>query len=150
MAYPSGYATYPNSVSFHKMKNMKILIKDETVGGETNNSFSFETTKTVSTVQELIKLRIFNEVENFNQRLPEYFRSLVQPTEAEVTLNGYKMVEKRKIDPEKQYYLALDAFKKNGYFLIINNKQVESLDQEIKIQDNMELQFIKLTPLVGG
>lgn len=129
---------------------MKILIKDETVGGDSKNSFSIETTKTDSTVQELIKLRIFNEVENFNQRLPEYFRSLVQPTEAEVTLNGYRMVEKRKIDPEKQYYLALDGFKKNGYFLIINNKQVESLDQEIKISDNMELQFIKLTPLVGG
>ena len=139
------------NVSQNKMKNnMKILIKDETIGGETNNSFSIETTKTVSTVQGLIKLRIFKEVENFNQRLPEYFRSLVQPTEAEVTLNGYKMIEKRKIDPEKQYYLALDAFKKNGYFLIINNKQVESLEQEIKIQDNMELQFIKLTPLVGG
>ena len=129
---------------------MKLLIKDDTIGGDTNNSFIIETEIKTATVQELIKLRIFNEVENFNQKLPEYFRSLIQPTEAEVTLNGYKMIEKRKIDPEKQYYLALDAFKKNNYFLIINNKQVETLDQEINVQDNMELQFIKLTSLVGG
>ncbi|MEZ5045154.1 MAG: hypothetical protein R2828_34990 [Saprospiraceae bacterium] len=129
---------------------MTILIKDDTIGGETNNSFEIEISKKSATVKELIKLRIYKEVESFNQRLPEYFKSLVQPTEAEVTLNGYKMIEKRKIDPEKQYYLALDAFDKNGYFLIINNKQVDSLEQKIKIIDKMELQFIKLTPLVGG
>lgn len=129
---------------------MEILIKDDTIGGKTRNSFTIETEIETATVKELIKLRIYNEVKFLNQKEPEYFTSLVQPTEAEVTLNGYKMREKRKIDPEKQYYHALDAFKKNGYFLIINDKQVESLDQQIKIQDNMELQFIKLTPLVGG
>lgn len=129
---------------------MKLLIKDDTIGGDTNNSFIIETETKTANVRELIKLRIYSEVENYNQKLPEYFRSLIQPTEAEVTLNGYKMIEKRKIDPEKQYYLALDAFNKNNYFLIINNKQVEELEQEIEIQDNMELQFIKLTPLVGG
>ncbi len=129
---------------------MKLLIKDDTIGGDTNNSFIIETETKTATVKELIKLRIYNEVENYNQKLPEYFRSLIQPTEAEITLNGYKMIEKRKIDPEKQYYLALDAFNKNSYFLIINNKQVEGLEQEIEIQDNIELQFIKLTPLVGG
>lgn len=126
------------------------MIKDDTIGGETNNSFVIETDETSMTVKDLIKIRVFNEVENYNNKQPEYFRSLIQPLEAESTLNGYKMVEKRKVDPEKQYYLALDAFKKNGYFLIINNKQAESLEQKIIIQDNIELQFIKLTPLVGG
>lgn len=133
-----------------KTKRMKILVNDDTIGGVTKNSFVIEINEQKASVQELIKMRIFNEVENFNEKLPEYFRSLVQPTEAEVTLNGYRLAEKRQIDPEKQYYLALDAFKKNGYFLIINDKQVDSLDQEIEIQDNMKLQFIKLTQLVGG
>ena len=129
---------------------MKIVIKDETIGGETKNSFTIETSSDTATVQELIKLRVFSEVENYNQKLPEYFRSLVQPTETEVTLNGYKMIEKRKVDAEKQYYLALESFKKNGYFVIINNKQVESLEQKVEVEDKMELQFIKLTQLVGG
>jgi hypothetical protein len=89
-------------------------------------------------------------VERFNQKSPEYFNGLVQPTHAEIALNGYLMHEKRQIDPEKQYYLALDAFLKNGYFLIVNDHQVDSLDQLIRVEDSMELHFIKITPLVGG
>ena len=129
---------------------MKIVIKDDTIGGNTKHSFTIETSINHASVSELIRLRIFEEVRKYNEAQPEYFRSLVQPTEAEVTLNGYKMINKRKLDPEKQFYLALDAFYNNGYFLIVNDKQVESLEEQIQLQDNMELQFIKLTPLVGG
>ena len=129
---------------------MKIVVKDDTIGGKTKHSFTIETSINQATVRALIRLRIFEEVRKYNEAQPEYFRSLVQPTEAEVTLNGYKMINKRKLDPEKQFYLALDAFYNNGYFLIVNDKQVESLEEQIQLQDNMELQFIKLTPLVGG
>jgi len=129
---------------------MKILVKDETLGGKTKNTFSIETAERFLTVKELIRLRIFEEVGRFNEKLPEYFASLVQPTNAEVTLNGYRMIEKRNVDPEKQYYLALDAFLKNVFFLIINDKQVDSLEQRIELTENMELNFVKLTPLVGG
>ena len=129
---------------------MKIIVKDETIGGEIKNAFTMETEAKTATVKELIKLRIYEEVNKHNQTTPEFFNSLIQPTQAEMTLNGYKMKKNQKIDPEKQYYLALDAFIKNGYFLIINDKQVESLEQEIVIENDLELQFIKLTPLVGG
>ena len=129
---------------------MKILIKDETPGGETQNSFPIEIKQEYLTVKELIKIRIFEEVKRYNEKLPEYFSSLVQPTNSEVTLNGYKMIEKKKVDPEVQFYHALDAFMKNGFFLILNNVQISSLEEKIKIQDNMELNFVKLTPLVGG
>ena len=37
---------------------MKIVIKDETIGGETKNSFTIETASETATVQELIKLRV--------------------------------------------------------------------------------------------
>ncbi len=60
------------------------------------------------------------------------------------------MKHQGKIDPEKQYYLALDAFMKNGFFLIVNDNQVDSLEEEIVLKENMEFNFIKLTPLVGG
>lgn len=129
---------------------MKVLVKDETVGGETKNSFPIEINQPFLTVEELIQIRVYEEVNRYNKNLPEYFNSLIQPSNTEITLNGYKKTDKREIDPEKQYYLALEAFVKNGFFLIINNTQVESLKEKIAIQDNMELNFIKLTPLVGG
>ena len=75
---------------------------------------------------------------------------LVQPTHAERTLNGYKMKERRHIDAEKQVYIALDAFMKNAYFILIDNKQAETLDEEVRISTTSNIRFVKLTPLVGG
>ena len=129
---------------------MKIIVKDDTISGETKNRFSFYTEKETCSLAELIKMRIYKEVDQYNLEKPNHFHTLIQPTEAEVTLNGYKMKKEQLIDPEKQYYLALDAFKKNGYFVIINDDQKESLDEKIKLSENMEMQFLKLTPLVGG
>jgi hypothetical protein len=129
---------------------MQLKISDNSISGQTNNSFFVNVEVEYISVKELIKLRIYQEIEDYNKKMPEYFRSLVQPTNAEITLNGYRLIEKRQLDPEKQYYLALDAFIKNGFFLLINNLQVDSLEQMIKLEKNMELNFIKLTQLVGG
>lgn len=129
---------------------MRILIKDDTIGGETENSFTIEIGAEYVTVDELIKARIYEEVNRYNEKLPEYFRSLVQPTNTEITLNGYKRLDNKKLDAEKQYYLALEAFQQNVFFLLVNDKQVDSLTEKIRMKDNMELNFIKLTPLVGG
>lgn len=130
---------------------MKIIFKDDTFSGSTENSFSKFIIDDYCTVEELVRYRIYEEVEDYNRKLPEYFRGLIQPTDSEVVLNGsYKMIEKRRLDPEKQYYLALDAYMKNKFFILINEAQVESLEQKIKIRDNMEIIFIKLTQLVGG
>lgn len=54
------------------------------------------------------------------------------------------------IDAEKQVYVALDAFTKNGYFLLIDTIQSESLEQEVFLKSTTSISFIKLTPLVGG
>lgn len=129
---------------------MQLKISDNTISGQTNNLFFVEVEVEYISVKELIKLRIYQEIEHYNNTQPEYFKSLVQPTNAEITLNGYRLIERRQLDPEKQYYLALDAFEKNVFFLLINNLQVDSLEQMIKLEENMELNFIKLTQLVGG
>ncbi len=60
------------------------------------------------------------------------------------------MNNKNTIDAEKQFYLAIDAFVKNRFFLIINNNQIDTLEEKIEVKENLELNFIKLTPLVGG
>ena len=90
------------------------------------------------------------EVAQYNNKLPEYYNGLVQPTDAEQTLNGYKLKAKRKVDAEKQVYAALHAFENNGYFVLIDNIQAESLEQMVVINSNTAISFIKLTPLVGG
>lgn len=49
------------------------------------------------TVRELIRSRVYQEVKDFNTQQPEFFRGLIQPTETEQTLNGYKLRKPRKI-----------------------------------------------------
>jgi len=129
---------------------MTITIKDEDFAGklirELNLDFSSETV----TVKEIITKRVKQEVEAYNQKLPEYFNGLIEPSEAERTINGFKLKPRKLIDIEKQVYIALDAFQKNGYFLLVDNVQAESLDQPVVLSQDTVISFVKLTPLVGG
>lgn len=129
---------------------MNVIIKDETFTGDILNEIEIAVEKELVTVADIISARVNAEVERYNSKSHEFFRGLIQPTNTEKTLNGFKMKKKRKIDPEKQVYVALDAFQKNGYFVLIDNQQAESLEQEVLLTADTTVSFIKLTPLVGG
>ena len=127
-----------------------LTIHDETTSGQKTNTFTLDCLTERMTVRELIRARIYQEVQDYNQKQPEYFRGLVQPTEAERVLNGYKVRAKRTINWEEQYQHALKAFERNGFFVLVGNKQAESLDQEFEVKVDTEVSFVKLVPLVGG
>jgi hypothetical protein len=101
-------------------------------------------------VRELIRARVYREVHDYNASQPEYFKGLVQPSDAERSLNGFKMRRRRRIDPEKQFELAKRAFYTNGFILLVDDRQVDEFDDEIEIRPNTTLTFLKLVPLVGG
>ncbi len=127
-----------------------ILIKDESATGKILNEIMIAIENELTTVKEIIEARVYAEVEAYNQKLPEYFNGLIQPSDTERTLNGFKLRTPRKIDPEKQAYVALDAFQKNGYFILIDDQQAETLEQEILVGADTSVSFVQLTPLVGG
>lgn len=132
------------------MDTTVLTIKDETGAGKVTGEISITIKSTRATIKDIIEARVTQEVKAYNDKLPEYFLGLVQPTHAEKTLNGYRMKERKKVDPEKQVYIALDAFQKNAYFVLVDDKQAESLEQEVIITPKMVISFVKLTPLVGG
>lgn len=127
-----------------------VIIRDETAGGKVLTEIPVTFNSELTTVKGIIQARVQAEVAAYNQKLPEYFQGLVQPTDAEQTLNGYRLKERRQVDAEKQCFIALDAFLKNGYFILIDDIQAESLEQMISINSNTNISFVKLTPLVGG
>jgi hypothetical protein len=127
-----------------------LTIHDETTSGKKTNTFTLDCLTEKLTVRELIRARIYQEVQDYNQKSPEYFRGLVEPTDAERVLNGYKLKAKRKIDWQEQFKRALTAFEKNGFFVLVGDKQAESLDQEFDVNVDTEVSFVKLLPLVGG
>jgi hypothetical protein len=127
-----------------------LTIKDETASGHKTNVFTLACLTERMTVRELIRARIYQEVQDYNQKEPEYFRGLIEPTNAERVLNGYKLKAKRKIDWEEQFKRALEAFERNGFFVLVGNRQAESLDEEFDVKVDTEVSFVKLVPLVGG
>ncbi|MEP6672590.1 MAG: hypothetical protein ABJF10_25730 [Chthoniobacter sp.] len=128
-----------------------MTITDATPAGERLHSFTLDHLTERMTVREIIRARIWQEVADYNQSPAEIFRGLVAPGEAERTLNGWKMPKKRRrVDWEAQFQSACTAFERNGFFLLVGDRQAESLDEEFSVDLETEVQFVKLTPLVGG
>jgi hypothetical protein len=130
-----------------------LMIRDETAAGEPVHEFPLEFPSERITVRELIRERVYQEVSEYNyrsQREGGLFRGLVQPTDTERTLNGFRVPKDRDIDWEAQFARAIDAFGRNGFFILVDDRQSETLDEAIVINPNTHVSFVKLTPLVGG
>ena len=104
------------------------------------------------TLRDLIRTRVREEVAiaNAAARRGAEFRTLVQPVDAEVTLNGYRLKEKRTIEWERQAAKAEQAFRRNGFFVLVDGRQVEDIDEELSLTADSDIRFVRLTPLVGG
>ena len=130
-----------------------LTIQDETTfsfGNDNDKGFTLDVLTERITVGDLIRARVYREVRDYNLRQPEYFRGLVQPTDTERTLNGFKVRPGRIIDPEKQFERAIESFYRNGFLVLVNDRQVDELEEEIGIQPDTTVTFLKLVPLVGG
>jgi hypothetical protein len=101
-------------------------------------------------LRDLIRGRLREEVERYNQALPETFQGLVQPEESEQILNGFRMKTKRPLDCEVQCRRAFSSFEKNGFLVLVDGMQVTELDTQLDLHEESEIDFIKLVPLVGG
>ncbi len=130
----------------------KLLIRDETTAslGKTEHTFTVHVSGEKISIRELIHQRVTQEVEEYNNRQPAVFRMLVQPNDTERTLNGFKFHKPRLVDPVTQYEKAIEAFEGNGFIVLVDNHQVESLDTEISLRPETSVTFLKLVPLVGG
>jgi hypothetical protein len=135
--------------------SVTLTVRDETTSGAVYDERPLEFPTERITVRELIRERVYQEVQDFNRkRGEEVFRGLVQPTDAERLLNGkpteYRLKAHRTIDWKPQFEKAIEAFEGNGYFILVDDKQAESLDQEFVIGHGTQVSFVKLTPMVGG
>lgn len=129
-----------------------LTVYDETTAGGKSDGIELSFPTERITVHELIRERVYQEVQDHNLNLVNrpVFKGLVQPTDAEQTLNGYKLKKPRQIDWKPQFEKAVEGFEKNQILVLINDHQAESLDETIEITRGSTVSFVKLTPLVGG
>ena len=129
---------------------MTIRIFDAPLHGERTAAGGILAEAGPATLRDLIRGRVQQEVERYNQVLPETFLGLVQPEESEQILNGFRMKSKRPLDWEAQCRRAYSSFERNGFLVLINGKQVTELDSRFDLHENSEIDFIKRVPLIGG
>lgn len=127
-----------------------LTIRDATLAGETLHEWSLDFLTERITVRELIRGRVYQEVQDYNRRQPERFQGLIEPVDDERALNGPKSTRPRQIDWNRQFDRALQAFRKKQILILVNDEHVEDLDEEIEIKPGTEVSFLRLTMLTGG
>jgi hypothetical protein len=127
-----------------------LVVRDETTGGKTTNELSLEFLTERIDVRELIRSRVYQEVQDFNRDQRSEFRGLVQPTDAEQTLNGFRLRTPRQINWKEQFEKAVEAFEAGRILILVDEKQASSLDEEIVLRSGTDVAFLRLMPLVGG
>ena len=79
-----------------------ISIQDENFSGAVLQQVEVGFASDTVTIKDIIEARVRQEVDLYNKKLPDYFNGLIEPSDAEKTINGYKLRHRKLIDGEKQ------------------------------------------------
>jgi hypothetical protein len=128
-----------------------VTVRDETTSGATTNELTLEFLTERVTVRELIRSRVYQEVTEYNARVSGAFRGLVQPRGSEaVAGGGFRLRQQRRLDWQEQYERALKGFAANGFLLLVDDRQVTDLEEEVVLRHDTAVTFLRLVPLIGG
>ncbi len=127
-----------------------LVFRDETATGRELARFEVADQPEQLTVEEIIRLRVRDEVARHNAAPQPRFVGLVQPEDAEVDLNGYRLSRVRRLKWEVQADVAVAAFGRNGFLMFVGGRQVMDLAEVVDLGTAHDVAFVKLVPLVGG
>ena len=130
--------------------SLALTIRDESRPGRTVQELTLPDLPERITLRDLIRTRVREEVAKVNADPSREFRTLVQPTDAETSLNGFRLRRPRPVDWAAQAEVAEEAFTRNGFFVLVDGTQATDLDAELELTAESDVRFMKLTPLVGG
>jgi len=106
-----------------------VSFVDETTGGERVPAWVMEVFEERLELRELIRRRVHQEV---------------------AERNAARNAGTEPADPRRQLDLALTAFARNGFVVLVGDRQVEELDEVVELRRDTEVTFLRLVPLVGG
>lgn len=127
-----------------------VRVIDETPGAPTKPRATLRIASEKVSVRELIRQRVEAEVNAFNAGGDDTFDGLVQPSDSARSARGYKLRQARQLDAEAQVRIAWQAFERNGFVMLFDDRQVEQLDDEVALTGFSTVTFVRLMPLVGG
>lgn len=126
-----------------------VTIKDETGAGRVAASLTLDGVDERITLRDLVRTRVREEVAWYNARASSVFTGLVMPEGSEPGPDGFRLAARR-IDWEQQAGKAIEAFGRNGFFVLIGDRQVTELDEVLELTPETDIRFIRLVQLAGG
>jgi len=129
-----------------------LTIKDESIYSSFGDRYVFKLSLKTDrlTVRELIRARVEREVAEYNTRRSDKLYGLLQARETEQAQNNARPRKFQSLDWQEQFDKAVQAFQRNGFIILVDQQQVESLDTWIEVKPETEVTFLKLVALVGG
>jgi len=128
----------------------EVMVRDETMSGKAVESWVLPGLPDEITARELVRLRVREEVARFNATTTGVFRGLVRPTGSQEIPSGFVVGNGRRLDWEAQADTACAAFERNGFVMLVGDRQVDDLDEVIDLRQESTVAFIRLVALVGG
>ncbi|MGK5546272.1 hypothetical protein ACSNOH_16305 [Streptomyces sp. URMC 127] len=128
----------------------KVRLVDETTSGERRDAWALDVAEERLTLREVIRRRVFTEVAEFNAGRAQSGPALVRPGAAEWVHGGADKPRAGRLQPQRCFESALAAFARNGFLVLVGDRQVTELDEELDLATAAEVTFLKLVPLVGG
>jgi hypothetical protein len=123
--------------------SVTLTIYDETLTGEKTPCLTMDFVKPRIRVRDLIRERVYQEVDRYNHSKPEFFKGLVQPQDSEQILDGYALPKQRSVDREQQYERALQVFERSGFMVLVNDCEVDHLDTDIELSNAPTVSFLR-------
>lgn len=129
--------------------SVSILVRDEQSTGVVDRRFTLEFPTELITVRELIRERVYQEVDDHNRAKRESFSGLVRPEYQSGHVDSKPRAHKP-INWKPQFEKAIAAFEQHGILLLVDDRQTRSLDEVVHLRQGSEVTFIRLVMLVGG
>ena len=110
-----------------------------------------------TTLRDLISRIVAEQVKQFKERQEQrqFLRVLTErqisdAAEKGKIESGASEVDKQQVDVDEAIGVAHEAFEDGLYFVVVDDEQVEKIDQQVYLQPDSRVTFIRLTPLAGG
>lgn len=126
-----------------------IAVEEKMTGGPSRRSYRLELPSERITVSELIRVYVADQLSKFNVSDRVVGPNFEAPEERLLNPDRHK-VAGDKYDCDAQFKKAVAAFRGNQFFVIVDGRQVEVLDEELVLNPDTKVSFLKLVPLVGG
>lgn len=144
-----------------------MLIETKVLGSRKRPYEPWETTLLENstetlTLHDFLTRVVLQEVEAFKNRQEERKLARVLSKEeiavgvlrSKIDAGGLERASQeqnsQEVDPSAAVENALVAFKDGFYYVFIDEKQALSLEENITLNDNSHVLFLRLVPLVGG